>query len=193
MSVKFLMFFSLYYKMSSRKIIKELWVRSLKSVLSFTYMVNTLLYLLFNLVLTQVTLRWLWRSVSQKFLERNFNSWRQQVWVLQKGNDWGHILEVALQRSSWYRTVGIPNTRESPSEESSARILHSYNRFILQNCAQCLACSSGDDGQHDSFDWIDSFEFYSHTRIDSPNWHFWIGSFDSTLWVGLDSWVIRLI
>lgn len=49
----------------------------LKSVLSFTYMVNTPLYLL-NLGLTQVTLRWLWRSVSQKFLERNFNSWRQQ-------------------------------------------------------------------------------------------------------------------
>lgn len=49
----------------------------LKSVLSFTYMVNTLLYL-FNLGLTLVTLRWLWRPVSQKFLERNFNSWRQQ-------------------------------------------------------------------------------------------------------------------
>lgn len=48
-----------------------------KSVCSFIYMVDTQLYS-FNLGLTQLTLRWLWRSVSQKFLERNFNSWRQQ-------------------------------------------------------------------------------------------------------------------
>lgn len=162
----------------------------LKSVLSFTCMINTLLYL-FNLGLMQVTQRWLWRSVSQKFLGRNFNSWRQQQCEYCKQE----MTEVAFSKwpcSAHPYTVlwGFPIHVNRLHQK---RVWLGSCTFILQNCAQCLAWSSSDDGQTRIF-WLNRFIWiYSHSRIDSQNWHFWIGSFSSTLWISLDSWVIRLI
>lgn len=154
----------------------------LQSVLSFTYMVNTLLYL-FNLGLTQVKLRWLWRSVSQKFLERNFNSWRQQQceyckqemtevafskWPCSAHPDtvlWGFPIHVNLHQKSVRLGSCTPITGSSyktvPSAWPAAVVMMATRIFWLNR-----------------FIWI-----YSHTRIDSltlSNRFIWFYSFSQS-------------